>query len=143
LFVSDMSYGALSPEAKTALAMGAELANTAICSGEGGMLPAAQEANSRYMFELGSAKFGYDESILEKIQAFHFKGGQSTKTGTGGHLPGSKVNQSIAEVRRIPEGIDAISPPHFPDMETPQDFKYFADKVREASGGIPIGFKLS
>ena len=143
LFVSDMSFGALSEEAKVALAKGAELAGTGICSGEGGMLPEEQQANSRYFYALASAKFGYDESLLEKVQAFHFKGGQGAKTGTGGHLPAAKNIGKIAEVRKIPVGESAISPPTFADMKTPADFKQFADRVREVSGGIPIGYKLS
>lgn len=143
LFVSDMSFGALSEEARLALARGAEQVGTGICSGEGGMLPEEQQANSRYLFELGSARFGYDESILEKIQAFHFKGGQAAKTGTGGHLPGAKVSKKIAEVRGIPEGQSAYSPPAFDDLREPADFRRFADRVREISGGIPVGFKLS
>lgn len=143
LFVSDMSFGALSEEAKIALAKGAELAGTGICSGEGGMLPEEQHANSRYFYELASAKFGYSENLLKKIQAFHFKGGQGAKTGTGGHLPASKNIGKIAEVRNIPEGKPAISPPTFTDIETPHDFRMFADRVREITGGIPVGFKLS
>lgn len=143
LFISDMSFGALSEEAKIALAKGAELAGTGVCSGEGGMLPEEQAANSRYLYELASAKFGYHEDLLTKVQAFHFKGGQGAKTGTGGHLPGIKNRGKISEVRGIPEGQPAISPPAFSDLETPQDFKRFADRVREITGGIPIGFKLS
>ncbi|MEK9942523.1 MAG: glutamate synthase-related protein, partial [Gammaproteobacteria bacterium] len=91
LFVSDMSYGALSEEAKVALSKGAEGAGTGICSGEGGMLPEEQEANSRYFYELASARFGFSWEKVQKVQAFHFKGGQGAKTGTGGHLPGTKV----------------------------------------------------
>lgn len=143
LFVSDMSFGALSEEAKISLAKGAELAGTGICSGEGGMLPEEQAANSRYFYELASAKFGYSENVLEKIQAFHFKGGQGAKTGTGGHLPGNKNKGKISQVRNIPEGEPAVSPPAFKDLTTPKDFKKFADHVREVTGGIPIGFKLS
>ena len=143
LFVSDMSFGALSEEAKVSLAKGAELAGTGICSGEGGMLPEEQAANSRYFYELASAQFGYSEDLLPKVQAFHFKGGQGAKTGTGGHLPGNKNIGKISQVRNIPEGESAISPPTFKDMATVKDFKNFADRVREVSGGIPIGFKLS
>jgi glutamate synthase domain-containing protein 2/CDGSH-type Zn-finger protein len=143
LFVSDMSFGALSQEAKIALAIGAERAGTGICSGEGGMLPEEQEANSRYFYELASAKFGYREELLERVQAFHFKGGQGAKTGTGGHLPANKVTAKIAEVRQLPEGTAAVSPPTFSDLSTPADFRRFGDRVREISGGIPIGFKLS
>jgi glutamate synthase domain-containing protein 2/nitrite reductase/ring-hydroxylating ferredoxin subunit len=143
IFVSDMSFGALSEEAKTALARGAQLAGTGICSGEGGMLPEEQAENSRYFYELASARFGWSFDILKKVQAFHFKGGQGAKTGTGGHLPGHKVVGKIAAVRGLPEGTAAISPPRFPDWTTLDDYRMFAGRVREESGGIPIGFKLS
>lgn len=143
LFVSDMSFGALSEEAKIALAKGADLAGTGICSGEGGMLPQEQAANARYFYQLASAMFGYDESKLNRVQAFHFKGGQGAKTGTGGHLPGSKNIGSISEVRGIPEGQAAISPPTFRNLKSVDDFRAFADRVRDITGGIPIGFKLS
>ncbi len=143
LFVSDMSFGALSEPAKVALAMGAEMAGTGICSGEGGMLPEEPEANSRYFYELASGRFGFAWEKLDKVQAFHFKGGQGAKTGTGGHLPGHKVNGKIAEVRGLKEGQDAISPPRFPEWTKPEEIKAFADEVRNRTGGIPIGYKLS
>ena len=143
LFVSDMSFGALSVEAKVSLAMGAELAGTGICSGEGGMLPEEQGANSRYLYELASARFGYSMEKIQKCQAFHFKCGQGAKTGTGGHLPGDKVKGKIAEVRGLGEGEAAISPSRFPDWETVDDYRRFAADVREATGGIPVGVKLS
>jgi glutamate synthase domain-containing protein 2/CDGSH-type Zn-finger protein len=143
LFVSDMSYGALSEEAKTALARGAQLVGTGICSGEGGMLSEEQAENSRYFYELASAKFGWKIELVERVQAFHFKGGQGAKTGTGGHLPGDKVQGKIAEVRGLQPGQAAISPSTFPDLNTVADFRKLADEVRERSGGIPIGFKLS
>ncbi len=143
VFVSDMSFGALSEEAKVALATGAEGAGTAICSGEGGMLPEEQAANSRYLFELSTAKYGYSENIPGKVQAFHFKAGQGAKTGVGGHLPAAKVTEKIAGIRNIETGKDAVAPSRFADLETPQDFRAFADRVREISGGIPIGMKMS
>jgi glutamate synthase domain-containing protein 2/nitrite reductase/ring-hydroxylating ferredoxin subunit len=143
LFVSDMSFGALSEEAKVALAKGAELAGTGICSGEGGMLPEERAANSRYFYELASARFGFSWDKLAKVQAFHFKGGQGAKTGTGGHLPGEKVRGKIAEVRQLPEGQAAISPSRFPDWTELSQYRDFADEVRERTGGIPVGFKLS
>ena len=143
LFVSDMSFGALSEEAKIALSKGAELAGTGICSGEGGMLPEEQAANSRYFYELASARFGWSLDKVEKVQAFHFKAGQGAKTGTGGHLPGEKVVGKIAAVRGLKEGESAISPSRFPDLNGVSDYQRVAAEVREASGGIPIGFKLS
>jgi glutamate synthase domain-containing protein 2/nitrite reductase/ring-hydroxylating ferredoxin subunit len=143
MFVSDMSFGALSEEAKVALALGAEGAGTGICSGEGGMLPDEQAANSRYFYELASARFGWSLDKVALCQAFHFKGGQGAKTGTGGHLPGEKVVGRISEVRGLEPGTAAISPPTFPDLVTPEDFRSVAQEVRDVSGGIPIGFKLS
>ena len=143
LFVSDMSFGSLSEEAKTALARGADRAGTGICSGEGGMLPEEQAENKRYFYELASAKFGYEEHVLTKVQAFHFKGGQGAKTGTGGHLPANKVVGKIAQVRGLSEGVAAVSPATFEDLTTVDDFRTFSNRVREVSGGIPIGMKLS
>ena len=143
LFVSDMSFGALSEEAKIALATGAEQAGTGICSGEGGMLPEEQAANSRYFYELASGRFGYSIDKVQRCQAFHFKGGQGAKTGTGGHLPGEKVKGKIAKVRGLKEGEPAVSPPRFPEWKDIKPIKEFAAEVREATDGIPIGYKLS
>lgn len=143
LFVSDMSFGALSFEAKVALARGAERAGTGICSGEGGMLPEEQAECSRYFYELASGRFGFEMPLLDRVQAFHFKGGQGAKTGTGGHLPGFKVTGRIAAVRNLEPGTPAVSPPRFPEWDSTSDFRDFAGQVRERTGGIPIGFKLS
>lgn len=143
IFVSDMSFGSLSASAKIALAKGAELSGTGICSGEGGMLAAEQEANSRYFYELASARFGFSWDKIARVQAFHFKGGQGAKTGTGGHLPGHKVSPDIAAVRGLQPGQDAISPARFPDWIKPSQIRAFADEVRARTGGIPIGYKLS
>lgn len=143
LFVSDMSFGSLSKEAKIALAKGAQMAGTGICSGEGGMLPEEQSNNSRYFYELASAKFGFSFEKVKKAQAFHFKGGQGAKTGTGGHLPGHKVTGEIAEVRGLEPGQTAISPAAFPDLKTTADFQELAKEIRLLTGGIPIGFKIA
>ena len=143
LFVSDMSFGSLSREAKIALARGAQGAGTGICSGEGGMLPDEQAENSRYFYELASGRFGWSLDKVRDVQAFHFKFGQGAKTGTGGHLPGHKVVGEIAEVRDLDEGTDAVSPATFRDLTTIGDFRELAARVRDAAGGIPIGAKLS
>ncbi len=107
------------------------------------MLSEEQAANSRYFYELASARFGFDEQLLTRVQSFHFKGGQAAKTGTGGHLPGNKVVGKIAKVRGLPEGSPAVSPATFTDLATVSDFRNFSDRVREITGGIPIGFKIS
>lgn len=119
------------------------MSGTGICSGEGGMLPEEQENNSRYFYELASGKFGFAWEKLKKVQAFHFKGGQGAKTGTGGHLPGHKVTGEIAKVRGLNEGEAAISPATFTDIKTAEEFKDFAEAVRDETGGIPVGFKLA
>lgn len=107
------------------------------------MLPEEQAANSRYFYELASGRFGFSWDKLDLVQAFHFKFGQGAKTGTGGHLPGRKVTPKIAEVRGLEPGQDAISPSTFPELRTVADFADFANEVRERTGGIPIGAKLS
>lgn len=143
LFVSDMSFGALSEPAKVALARGAALAGTGICSGEGGMLAEEQAECSAYFYELASGRFGFTWDKLVNVQAFHFKGGQGAKTGTGGHLPGAKVQGKIAETRGLDPGTPAISPARFPDWTDCDQIRDFADEVRSRTGGIPIGYKLS
>jgi glutamate synthase domain-containing protein 2/nitrite reductase/ring-hydroxylating ferredoxin subunit len=143
LMVSDMSFGSLSEPAKVALARGAEIAGTGIASGEGGMLAEEQAENNRYFFEYASARFGFAWEKLMKAQAFHFKGGQAAKTGTGGHLPGKKNIGKIAVTRGLKPGTDAISPARFPDWTELSQFRAFADEVRSRTGGIPVGYKLS
>jgi glutamate synthase domain-containing protein 2 len=107
------------------------------------MLPDEQASNRRYFYELASARFGYSMDKVKKCQAFHFKGGQGAKTGTGGHLPGHKVVGRIAEVRGLEPGTPAVSPPRFPDWQHVDDYREFAARVREETAGIPIGVKLS
>ena len=112
------------------------------------MLPEEHAESSRYLYELASGKFGWDLDKVRPesdggVQAFHFKLGQGAKTGTGGHLPGSKVQGKIAEVRGLEPGTDAISPSTFVELDCEDDYRRLADDVRSASGGIPVGVKLS
>lgn len=143
ILIADMSFGALSPEAKLALARGAVAAGTTTASGEGGLLPQEAKINPRILFEYGTAGSGYSEELLTRVGAFHFKAGQAAKTGIGGHLPARKVTEEIVRVRGLKPGEEAISPPTFPDLRTPADFRRFANRIREISGGIPVGFKLA
>jgi len=92
---------------------------------------------------LASARFGFSLYKLIQVQAFHFKCAHVANTGTGGHLPGNKVKGRIAAVRGLQEGQPAVSPPRFPDWESVEDFRKFAETVRDTTGGIPIGVKLS
>ena len=143
IFVTDMSYGALSPETKEALARGAQRAGTGICSGEGGMLPQEQAANSRYLFEIGPGRFGWNATNAGMVQAVHVKAGQAAKTGVGGHLPAAKVTAQIAEVRGLTPGVDVVVPPVAPELASVDQLRELAAEVRELSGGVPFGIKLS
>ena len=143
VFVSDMSFGSLSQEAKTALARGAEKAGTAIASGEGGVLAEEHAESTRYLYELASGRFGFSWDLVENVQAVHFKAGQAAKTGIGGHLPAKKVSPKIAEARDVPLGAPVISPSRFPDWTTPADFREATEEIRDRTGGIPVGFKMS
>lgn len=93
LFVSDMSYGALSEEAKVALARGAELAGTGICSGEGGMLLEEHVENSRYFYELASGKFGWELDKVAEVQAFHFKLARGPRPPPEGIFPAPRFKE--------------------------------------------------
>ncbi len=141
-FVSHMSFGALSKEAKVALAKGSAMLRTAIGSGEGGMLVEEKEASHRYIFEYSSGRFGATEEVLKQADAIEIKIGQSAKAGLGGHLPGNKVTKEIAKVRGVAPNTSVISPPNHYDINNKEDLEAKVKWLRELSGGVPIGIKL-
>jgi glutamate synthase domain-containing protein 2 len=143
VYVSHMSYGALSKEIKLALAQGSAAVGTAMCSGEGGILPESLAAAHRYIFEYVPNQYSVTEENLRAADAIEIKIGQSAKPGLGGHLPGSKVTDEIAAVRGFPPGEDIISPAHFPDIRTADELRAKVDWLREASGGKPVGVKIA
>ena len=143
LIVSHMSFGALSREAKLALAKGSAQAGTAICSGEGGVLPECLDAAHKYIFEYVPNKYSTTDEVFRRAGAVEIKIGQSAKPGMGGHLPGHKVTREIAALRGFREGQDIISPSHFPDIRTRDDLKRTVEHLREKTGGKPIGIKLA
>ena len=143
VFVSHMSFGALSREAKIALAKGSAAAKTAMCSGEGGILPEEKEAAYRYIFEYVPNRYSVTDKNLSEADAIEIKIGQGTKPGMGGHLPGAKVTEEIARIREKPVGEDVLSPSHFPGIVTPADLKCLVDELRNRSGGRPIGVKIA
>src|SRR6056297_3186393 len=114
LFVSDMSFGALSEEAKTALARGAQMAGTGICSGEGGMLPEEQAENSRYFYELASARFGWSLDHVARVQAFHFKGVQGAKQAPAAICQGKRCKARSPRCAGWSRGRPRFRPPHSP-----------------------------
>lgn len=143
VFVSHMSFGALSREAKIALAKGSALAKTAMCSGEGGILPDELANAYRYIFEYVPNRYSATDENLQRADAIEIKIGQGTKPGMGGHLPGEKVTGEIAEIRQKPLGQDVISPSTFPDVATRDDLKALVDGLRLRSGGRPVGVKIA
>jgi glutamate synthase domain-containing protein 2 len=143
LYVSHMSFGALSREVKIALARGSAAVETAICSGEGGILEDEWQAARKYIFEYVPNQYSVTDENLQRVDAIEIKIGQSAKPGMGGHLPGNKVTSEIAAVRGRPVGREIISPSHFEDIRTPDDLQRKVDWLRGHSGGKPIGIKIA
>ena len=143
VYISHMSFGALSEEAKTALARGSSMAHTAICSGEGGILPAERDAAYKYIFEYVPNHYSVTDENLQRADAIEIKIGQGTKPGMGGHLPGSKVTPQIAELRGKKVGEDIQSPSRFAEINSKEDLKKLVSELRERSGGRPIGVKIA
>ena len=143
VYVTHMSFGALSKEVKTALAKGSAAVRTATCSGEGGILPESLENAHKYIFEYIPNRYSVTEENLKRVDAIEIKFGQSSKPGMGGHLPADKVTDEIAAIRGFPKGVDIISPAHFPDIMSREDLKKKITWLRKTSGGRPIGVKLA
>lgn len=143
VFVSHMSFGALSKEAKTALAIGTKQVKTAICSGEGGILPEEFSNAYQYIFEYVPNKYSLSDENLQKVSAIEIKIGQGTKPGMGGHLPGAKVTEEIAKIRGKEVNHDIISPSKFPEIKTKEDLQKLVSTLRKKSKGRPIGIKIA
>lgn len=142
-FISHMSFGALSREAKIALARGAAEAGVAIGSGEGGMLPAERDAAGAYVLEMASGYFGWHEEAMARADAFEIKLGQSAKPGRGGELPAHKVTEEIARVRGLAPGTAAHSPARFPDIDSAPALGERIAEIRERFPGRPVGIKVA
>jgi glutamate synthase domain-containing protein 2/rubredoxin len=143
VYVTHMSFGALSREVKLALARGSAAVGTAMCSGEGGILAESLEAAYRYIFEYVPNRYSVTEENLKRVDAVEIKVGQSSKPGLGGHLPGEKVTDEIAAIRGFPPGQDIVSPSRFADIREPGDLTRLVDELRERTGGKPVGVKLA
>ncbi len=143
VYISHMSFGALSKEVKIALAKGSALAKTAMCSGEGGILPQERDAAYKYIFEYIPNKYSVTDENLRAADAIEIKIGQGTKPGMGGHLPGEKVTEEIAKLRGKNPGEDVQSPSKFPELNSREDLKAMVDMLRERSDGRPIGIKIA
>lgn len=143
VYISHMSFGALSKEIKIALAKGSAIAHTAMCSGEGGILPEEKEAAAKYIFEYIPNKYSVTDENLRSSDAIEIKIGQGTKPGMGGHLPGEKVTPEIAALRGKKPGEDVQSPSKFSELKTKEDLKEMVSMLRRRSDGRPIGIKIA
>lgn len=143
VYISHMSFGALSKEIKTALSKGSAMAKTAMCSGEGGILPEEREAAYKYIFEYVPNKYSVTDENLRAADAIEIKIGQGTKPGMGGHLPGEKVTAEIAALRGKKAGEDVQSPSRFPELNSKEDLKEMVSMLRTRSDGRPVGIKIA
>ena len=143
VYVSHMSFGALSREAKVSLARGSRMAGTMICSGEGGMPPEERAESGTYILEMASGYFGWTEEAIGKADGIEIKIGQAAKAGMGGMLPGAKVTDEIASVRGIGKGKDALSPSRLPDINSVADLRRRVGEIKKMTGGKPVGIKIA
>ena len=143
VYISHMSFGALSKEAKVSLAKGSAMAKSAMCSGEGGILPEEMKAADKYIFEYVGNLYSVTPENLKNADAIEIKIGQGTKPGMGGHLPADKVTEEIAIIRNKPMGQDVIAPSRFPNIETKEDLKNLVTHIRTVSEGRPVGIKIA
>ena len=143
IYITHMSFGALSKETKIALAKGSAKVKTAQGSGEGGILPEEIENSYKYIFEYVPNKYCATPENLRNADAIEIKIGQSTKPGLGGQLQGEKVTKEISEVRGMPLGEDIHSPATIPEVNSKEDLRELVDDLRTKSKGRPIGLKFA
>ncbi len=143
VYITGMSFGALSYEAKMALARGATMAGSATCSGEGGMIPDERRYSQKWFYQCIQSRYGFNPHHLRLADGCEIFIGQGCKVGLGGHLMGQKVTDQVAEMRSLPAGIDQRSPARHPDWLGPDDLALKINELREATNGeIPIQLKL-
>ncbi|MFL5812827.1 MAG: FMN-binding glutamate synthase family protein [Bdellovibrionia bacterium] len=153
--VSAMSYGSLSSNAVRALNRGAKLGGFYHNTGEGGLSPYHLEDGGDIVWQIGTGYFGcrdahgnFDEenfrkrATLPQVKMIELKLSQGAKPGHGGILPAAKVTEEIAEIRGVAQGKDVLSPPAHSAFSTPRGLLEFLARLRELSGGKPVGFKL-
>jgi glutamate synthase domain-containing protein 2 len=153
--ISAMSFGSLSANAILALNKGAAKGGFAHDTGEGSISQYHREGGGDLIWEIGSGYFGcrdtqgnFDEArFMEnarepQVKMIEIKVSQGAKPGHGGVLPGPKVTPEIAQARGVPMGVDCISPASHSAFSTPLEMMHFIERLRQLSGGKPVGFKL-
>ncbi len=142
ILIGAMSFGALSKEAKIALAKASALAGTIANTGEGGMLPEERKEAKYLIVQYSTGRFGISEEVLKQADAIEIKIGQGAKPGQGGLLPKEKLTEEILEVRKVKPGQDVHSPAYHPDIKDIKDLRAKIEWLRKISGGVPIIIKL-
>jgi len=143
IMITGMSFGALSWNAKVALAKGAATVGTSTTSGDGGMLPAEREHSRTMVVEVLPSRYGANVHHLRQADGLELTIGQGAKPGTGGLLLGSKVSGEIAAIRDLPAGVDQRSPARHPDFLGPDDMVIKIEELREATDWqVPIFVKI-
>ncbi len=153
--ISAMSFGSLSANAIRALNQGAALGNFYHDTGEGSLSPYHLENGGDIVWELGSGYFGcrtldgqFDpekfatQAVLPQIKMIEIKLSQGAKPGHGGILPKDKISDEIAQIRGVSQDQDCVSPAKHSAFSTPIEMMHFIQKLRDFSGGKPVGFKL-
>jgi glutamate synthase domain-containing protein 2 len=144
IMIGAMSFGALSKEAKMALALGSTLTGTAANTGEGGMLEEERKLSKTLIAQYASGRFGVSAEYLNNADAVEIKIGQGAKSGMGGHLLGEKVTAEVSKIRMIPEGSDALSPARHMDIVGPEDLSMKISQLREITDWkVPIIVKFA
>ena len=143
IMITGMSWGALSFNAKVALAKGAAAAGSSNTTGDGGMLMAERENSRTLIYEVLPSRYGIDVHHMRMADAIELTIGQGAKPGTGGLLLGSKVSDTIARQRDLPIGVDQRSPARHPDFLGPDDMIIKVEEIREATDWqVPIFIKM-
>ena len=153
--ISAMSFGALSANAILALNTGAKMGGFAHDTGEGGISRYHRQGGGDLIYEVGSGYFGCrtpdgrfdperfrEQAADPQVKLIELKLSQGAKPGHGGVLPASKISPEIAEARGVPMGFDCVSPAAHPEFSTPLGLVEFIGRLRDLSGGKPVGFKL-
>ena len=144
IMISGMSYGALSKEAKTALAKSTQIVGTSINNGEGGLLPEERDNSYKEVIQITPSRMGFSLKNIEAADALEIICGIGAKPGLSGHLMGSKITKEIAEFRQLPEGIDLHSHPRHGDIFGADDMVLKIQELRDVTDWkIPIFVKIA
>jgi glutamate synthase domain-containing protein 2 len=144
IMISGMSYGALSKEAKTALAKATDIVGTSINNGEGGLLPEESDNSYKQVVQILPSRMGFTLRNIEAADALEIIVGIGAKPGLSGHLMASKITKEIAEFRQLPEGIDLHSHPRHGDIFGADDLCLKMEELRDVTDNeIPIFIKLA